>query len=124
MAGRQILEKAAGFDEKFFLYFEDIDLCYRIREQGLRVIYVPEARVFHAGGVSTSGAPYFSRLEYRKSQLYFYKKHNSASSLKLLRFYLRLSARLGGLFGSKKEEARTFRREVLALGGSKRTPRR
>jgi len=123
MTSREALEKVGGFDEKFFLYFEDIDLCYRIREQGLRVVFFPQARIFHAGGASTAGAPYFSRLEYRKSQLYFYEKHNAASSQRLLKSYLRLSARLAGLFGSKEEEARAFRRELLALGGAKRTPK-
>ncbi|MGB9006901.1 MAG: glycosyltransferase family 2 protein [Candidatus Aminicenantales bacterium] len=115
MARRRALEKVGGFDEKFFLYFEDIDLCYRIREQGFRVVFLPEARVFHASGASTVEAPYFSRLEYRKSQLYFYEKHNSRLSQGLLRIYLRLSARLGGVFGSKGEEARAFRRDLLGL---------
>lgn len=124
MAGRRILQSIGGFDEKFFLYFEDIDLCYRIRTQGLRVIFLPEAQVFHAGGASTAGVPYFSRLEYRKSQLYFYEKHNSASSQRLLKSYLRLSARLGGLFGSKKEEAKAFRRDLLGLLKARRTGER
>lgn len=115
MTSREVLEKVGEFDEKIFLYFEDIDLCYRIREQGLRVVFLPQARVFHTGGASTAGAPHFSRLEYRKSQLYFYEKHNSVSSQRLLKFYLRLLVRLGGMFGSKKEEARAFRRDLLGL---------
>ena len=115
MAGRRILEQVDGFDEKFFLYFEDIDLCYRIREKGLQVVLLLQARIFHAGGASTAGVPHFSRLEYRKSQLYFYEKHNSVSSQRLLKFYLRLLVRLGGMFGSKKEEARAFRRDLLGL---------
>jgi GT2 family glycosyltransferase len=124
MTGREILDKVGGFDEKFLLYFEDIDLCYRIREQGLRVVFLPEARVFHAGGASTAAAPFSSRLEYRRSQLYFYEKHSSASSQRLLRFYLRLSVRLGGLFGSKRDEARAFRRDLLDLLHAARTGRR
>jgi hypothetical protein len=123
MTSREVLEKTGGFDEKFFLYFEDIDLCYRIREQGFRVVFLPEARVFHAGGVSASGVPFFSRLEYRKSQLYFYEKHNSRLSQGLLKIYLRLSARLGGVFGSKGEEARAFRRDLLGLLRVKRAAR-
>ena len=124
MTSREVLEKVGEFDEKIFLYFEDIDLCYRIREQGLRVVFLPQARIFHAGGASTVGVPYFSRLEYRKSQLYFYKKHNAASAQRLLKSYLRLSARLGGLFGSKKEEARTFRRDLLGQLKARKTGER
>jgi GT2 family glycosyltransferase len=120
MTSREALDKTGGFDEKFFLYFEDIDLCYRIREQGLRVVFLPQARVFHAGGGATATAPYFCRLEYRKSQLYFYKKHNSRLSQGLLRIYLQLSAWLEGVFGSKGEEARAFRRDLLGLLRAKR----
>jgi len=124
MTSREVLENVGGFDEKFFLYFEDIDLCYRIRRRGFSVVFLPEAVVFHAGGVSASGAAYPSRLEYRKSQVYFYKKHNPASSQKLLKVYLRLSARLAGLFGSQSDEAKAFRRELLEVLKEKEAGRR
>lgn len=119
LTSHEILDHAGGFDEKFFLYFEDIDLCYRIRALGLSVLFVPQARVFHAGGTSASAAPFPSRLEYRQSQVYFYKKHNPASSLRLLKSYLRLSARMGGLFGPRDAKAKAFRRHLLALLGEK-----
>lgn len=123
MTSREVLEKTGGFDEKFFIYFEDIDFCYRIREQGFQVVFLPEARVFHAGGASASSVPFFSRLEYRKSQFYFYEKHNTRLSRGMLRSYLRLSARLGGVFGSKEGKARAFRRDLLGLLRGKREGR-
>jgi len=96
LARREALEEAAGFDEKFFLYFEDIDLCLRMGARGWKILFLPQARVFHEGGAATRQfAP--SRLEYRKSQLRFYKKHNSRTSLRLLRTYLRLNFLLLGL---------------------------
>ena len=79
------------FDENFFLYFEDIDLCYRIRKKGWSLLLLPQARVFHRGGTSTGKDKVSSRFEYRRSQLYFYMKHNSSLSLFLLRLYLRLN---------------------------------
>ncbi len=85
---RDILEEVGLFDETFFLYFEDIDICVRIREKGHVLEYFPQARVFHLGGASTKGLELFSRYHYRKSQLYFYKKHNSGLSQFLLRLYL------------------------------------
>lgn len=88
---RDVLVEAGLFDENFFLYFEDIDLCYRIRENGWKIIYLPLAEINHVGGASTGSRKLFSRYFYRKSQLYFYKKHNSRSSLFLLRLYLRIS---------------------------------
>lgn len=87
---KDILREVNLFDENFFLYFEDIDLCFRIRKKGWKLIYLPQARVFHRGGASTSLLEVSSRYEYRKSQLYFYHKHNSKVSFFLLRFYLLL----------------------------------
>lgn len=87
---RQALEEAGLFDENFFLYFEDIDLCYRLRERGYRLIFFPGVEVVHRGGATTSNQRRSSRLEYRRSQVYFYEKHNSRLSLFLLKVYLRL----------------------------------
>lgn len=88
---RKIIEELGGFDKNFFLYFEDIDLCVRMKEKGWKLVFVPQAKVFHDGGVTTGPLKLRSRLEYRKSQLYFYRKHNSRLSLFLLRIYLSLN---------------------------------
>ena len=83
--------EAGGFDEGFFIYFEDIDLCERILAKGWKVIFLPAAVSTHHGGAATSARPLRSRVEYRKSQLRFYRKHGSAASLFLLKAYLRFS---------------------------------
>lgn len=88
---REAVEEAGFFDEHFFLYFEDIDLCYRIRKKGWKLIFLPRARMTHIGGTATSSVKTFSRYHYRKSQIYFYRKHNSGVSLFLLRLYLWLT---------------------------------
>ena len=49
---RSVLEKAGLFDEVFFAYMEEIDLCWRIHLQGFRVVYVPTSVVYHVGGYS------------------------------------------------------------------------
>lgn len=49
---RDLFERLGGFDERFFLYYEEVDLCRRIRAAGYRVQYWPELRVHHIGGVS------------------------------------------------------------------------
>jgi N-acetylglucosaminyl-diphospho-decaprenol L-rhamnosyltransferase len=49
---RTVLEALGGFDERFFMYCEDIDLCRRIAEAGWELAYEPRARVVHAGGAS------------------------------------------------------------------------
>jgi len=92
---RDVLDEVGFFDEQFFLYFEDIDLCVRIREKGYVLEYLPRARIYHVGGASTEGLKLFGRYFYRKSQLYFYQKHNSRTALTLLRLYLWVNFNLG-----------------------------
>ncbi len=88
MTRKDVLERVGMFDENFFLYFEDIDLCMRIRKKGWRLAYLPDVKVFHTGGASTKSQKLSSRFEYRKSQLYFYWKHSSLFSYFLLKAYL------------------------------------
>jgi len=72
---REALRRAGLFDERFFLYFEDIDLCLRIRRAGFAVRYVPAAAIVHHGGCSAAQAPELAEYEYRRSQLLFWAKH-------------------------------------------------
>ncbi len=108
---RLALEEAGLFDENFFLFFEDIDLCLRLRQKGFRLVFDPRVKVYHAGGASTSRQRLASRLEYRRSQVYFYRKHNSRLSLFLLLLYLRLTFFFWRLFVLKTTEEKAFLRE-------------
>jgi GT2 family glycosyltransferase len=49
-----LLNRIGGFDEQFFYYFEDMDLCRRIWQTGCSIIYNPQATIIHLGGQSTS----------------------------------------------------------------------
>ncbi|MBM3310488.1 MAG: glycosyltransferase family 2 protein, partial [Candidatus Aminicenantes bacterium] len=97
---REAFTGAGGFDERFFIYFEDIDLCLRMRKAGWKLLYVPAAAVVHKGGATTAPRRRSSRLEYRRSQVAFYEKHNSRASLVLLRAYVRAVLAFGRLTGS------------------------
>ena len=96
LARRAALEAVGGFDEGFFLYEEDADLCRRLRGAGWRVLYTPAAEVRHALGRSAAQAPARARLEYRRSHLRYYRKHNGLLLTALLRAYLAVT---GGLRG-------------------------
>jgi GT2 family glycosyltransferase len=118
---RTAFVEAGGFDEEFFLYFEDIDLCERVYDKGWKVIFLPAAVSMHHGGAATSALPLRSRVEYRKSQLRFYRKHGSTASLLLLKAYLRLSLAglsLSSAFGRDPEGAALLSefREALRKG--------
>ncbi len=68
---RQAFDEIGGFDEAFFMYAEDVDLCRRMGEQGWQSLYVPEARVTHAQGASSSRHPYRMIAAHHRSLLRF-----------------------------------------------------
>ena len=105
-----------GFDERFFIYFEDIDLCRRLAAAGGRLIYDPRAVVTHSGGATTADQARMSRLEYRRSQLYFYSRYAPGLSLFLLRLYLRASvAGMAARGAFRGEEGRALRSRYRLL---------
>ena len=53
MTRKSVLDKVGLFDEDYFLYAEDIDLCFRIKQAGFKVMYVPEVKILHLKGVSS-----------------------------------------------------------------------
>jgi GT2 family glycosyltransferase len=63
-----------GFDENFFLYFEDIDLCRRLKKTGKKIIYYPAWQVKHLGGKSFLGKNK-QKKEFYQSQDYYFDKH-------------------------------------------------
>ena len=71
---KDVFNEALGFDENFFLYFEENDLCRRIRKMGERIVYFPEAEIIHFGGKSTIDIEKASGI-FKKSRYYFFKKH-------------------------------------------------
>ncbi len=74
MARRRVLSELGGFDESFFMYVEDVDLCWRAHRAGWGVAYIPEAVVTHLRGVSTSRHPYRMMLEHHRSAFRFARR--------------------------------------------------
>jgi hypothetical protein len=88
--GHDIFSKLGGFDAKFFMYFEDVDLCKRVNMEGYRVIYYPLFQVFHRGGESFPEKKE-QKENYYASQEYYFKKHCGAAQamlLKILKMFL------------------------------------
>ena len=66
---RSVFDELGGFNEDYFMYLEEIDLCERTRRIGAGVLYEPAARVVHIGGVSTKQLPYRMLAEHHRSVL-------------------------------------------------------
>ena len=88
MIHADIFRRINGFDENFFLYNEDVDLCKRITDIGKTITYQPSAKIVHYRNQSVDRIPGIAKAEYRKSQIYYYKKHQSSLQNLLLKLYL------------------------------------
>lgn len=64
---REAFDAVGGFDDRYFMYMEDVDLCWRLWRAGWRVGYEPSARVVHAIGRSTDQTPYRMIAEHHRS---------------------------------------------------------
>ena len=81
---RDAYEQVGGFDESFFMYLEDVDLCWRLGRAGWRVAYAPAASVVHLQGCSTDLHPYRMILEHHRSLLRFAIRSSEGWSRSLL----------------------------------------
>jgi hypothetical protein len=96
---RRAFARVGGFDERFFLYAEDVDLCLRLRRQGGLLVYVAEALVEHDRGASSATQAEETARHYRRSQIAFYRKHRGVLATTALRAYLALRFAITRLVG-------------------------
>jgi GT2 family glycosyltransferase len=74
---RQPFEAIGGFDESFFMYAEETDLCYRLRAAGWDIHFVPDAAIIHTGGASTRQYRTAMAVQFFTSMAHFYRQHYS-----------------------------------------------
>lgn len=74
MVRRQVWDELGGFDESYFMYAEDVDLCWRAKQRGWRVAFEPAARVVHIQGHSTDQRAYRMIVRHHISILKFWAK--------------------------------------------------
>ena len=72
---RTVLEEVGLLDEDFFMYGEDIDLCYRIKEAGYKIVYYPEASIIHYKGGSSKKRRTKVIYDFHHAMWLFYQKH-------------------------------------------------
>lgn len=130
---RQAFTAVGGFDESFFLYGEEIDLCYRLRAAGWQTHFTPLATVVHDGGASTQQRRADFAVQFFLSMAQFYDHHypafykaqftlivKSIVLARLLRDTLRLRLVSGQRERAVLAEDVTAWRRILLLGGLRR----
>lgn len=98
---KSLFEKIGGFDEKFFMYFEDIDLCKRIKDLGYEVVVFNKAQVTHFCGKSLNSFGWRKNYYY-VSQDYYYLKHFGLMAMQLIKI-MRFSYKIMRVVGKRSE---------------------
>ena len=86
---REIIEDVGLMDEGYFMYGDDIDLCYRIKQAGWKIFYLPHAEMIHYGGKGGSRKQSYRNIfEFHRAMAVFYSKHYSHKHLFLLNWII------------------------------------
>jgi GT2 family glycosyltransferase len=98
MIPRKVLNEVGNFDERFFMYGEDVDLSYRIQKAGYKNYYFAESAIIHFKGESTKrGSLNYVRLFYKAMSL-FVKKHYSGSKAGIFIFLIQTAIIIRAFF--------------------------
>jgi len=108
-----VLDKTGFFDEDYFMYGEDLDLCFRIKKNGFRIFYYPEVKTVHLKGESTkkSGLAYVNNFY---GAMNIFVKKNLGGSF-LLAFILRLGVFYWSFFSYIKRVIKVLRFPLLDI---------
>ena len=88
----KVIKRVGPFDEKIFMYGEEVEWCWRIKKAGFKVYFTPSAKIVHIGRGSSQKIPTRAFIGEYKSIIYFYRKYKSPISLQIARFLLKIGA--------------------------------
>ena len=93
-----IFKKIGGFDEKFFLFFEDTDICLQLRKKGYEIVYLPEAIFYHKLAASTKKEKLKTKIIHNISMFNYIKKNMNYNFIFLSFLFIALITRLVFVF--------------------------
>jgi GT2 family glycosyltransferase len=91
MVRKETIQKVGGFDERFFMYSEELDWCRRIKAAGWRVVYQPQAQIIHHEGKSSEQAVPARHINFQRSKIRYTRKYHGKRTAAVLRLYLLVS---------------------------------
>jgi GT2 family glycosyltransferase len=100
MFPRAVFDEVGGWDDGFFMFNEDVDFCRRIHDAGHRVVYYPDAVVYHTIGVSKHGSTRMV-VERHKSMWRYYRKHLRGNPLRDALTGMAIAARCAAMLGQR-----------------------
>ncbi len=93
-----LFRKIGGFDDHIFIYFEEHDLCVRVRRQNYKIFILPEAKIVHFWGQATPNQ-HLNRLRMQNSRFYYFRKHYGLASALIVELFARMSIENLSLMG-------------------------
>ncbi|MBM3154543.1 MAG: glycosyltransferase family 2 protein [Chloroflexi bacterium] len=72
---REVMDQVGLIDEDYFMYGDDLDYCFRAKQAGWKIYYMPEARIIHYGGSAAKRKPYKAIYEFHRAMWIYYRKH-------------------------------------------------
>jgi GT2 family glycosyltransferase len=83
----KVFLEMGGFEPTFFSHMEEIDLCWRIRHRGMKIMVLPQSKVYHVGGATLSKTnPYKTYLNFRNNLFTLYRNTGNAEFVKIFLF--------------------------------------
>jgi len=82
---KEVWDKFGGLDERYFFFFEETDFCLQVRRAGLRVMHLPDVRVWHDQGQTAKQISAAARIEYWRSRYAYFRKHRGRGMRWVLR---------------------------------------
>lgn len=119
MIRKEAIEGVGLFDEQFFIYAEEVDLCKRLRAFGWDIVFYPEARAIHHHGASSARQPIRFALEQQRSVLKYWRKHHELFARVLFRVLLVAQYAIGGVSAMALYTIRRAERPALAQRAKK-----
>jgi hypothetical protein len=88
---RETIEQVGGLDEGYFMYSEEVDWCWRVKQAGWKIFYLPQAEVMHWGGQSIKRISVHKRARVYRGKVLFFRKHRGRGYAAVFRLILLLS---------------------------------
>ena len=120
MVRREVLAQVGGFDEGYFMYSEELDLCRRIKEAGWQIVYLPTAQIIHHEGKSSEQVVAARHIRFQTSKVRYFRKFHGPFQAEALRVFILASFAVEWLFEAGKwllGSRRSLRRERMAAYG-------
>ena len=120
MVRREVLVQIEGFDEGYFMYSEELDLCRRIKEAGWQIVYLPTAQIIHHEGKSSGQVVAARHIRFQTSKVRYFRKFHGSFQAEALRVFILASFAVEWLLEAGKwllGSQRPLRRERMGAYG-------